>query len=141
MNQKKQIYLIFFLCIISVFTACSKQSDGKKALQEMEKIVETAEKNKDKLTSEEWDELVVRFEENKKIATEATDTGKLSDKNKIKLTELIARWATLNGESNIEGITPQISNLLQNFTDDLGKMVDSMSEESIMQQALKDTVK
>lgn len=97
--MKKTIYLLLLFAFAAVtFISCG-QNEGKKALLEMEKIVEKAEKNKDNLTADEWKELAASFEENEKVANEAAETGKLSIAGKMKLLTLTTRWATAWGPS------------------------------------------
>lgn len=96
--MKKIIYLLFFALTVTMIVSCAK-NEGQKALAEMEKITETAEKNKDKLTREEWKELAVRFTENEKIANEAAETGKIGIADRVKLIAITARWAGTYGPS------------------------------------------
>lgn len=102
--MKKAIRLLLLAFVVATLTSCG-QSEGKKALLEMERIVEKAEKDKDKLTANEWEELSAAFEENEKVANEAAETGKLGIASRIKILTLTTRWATARGPSLLHEIT------------------------------------
>lgn len=139
--MKQVFYLLIFALAATMLFSCGK-NEAKKALIEMEKIVETAEKNKNKLSKEEWKELAGRFEENEKIANEAAESNQLGVAGKMKCLALTTRWATVYGQSRMQEITPKVNDMLQTLGSELEKMADSLSEDSIMRQALeKDTVK
>ena len=102
--MKKTIRLLLLAFAAATLTSCG-QNEGKKALLEMERIVEKAEKNKEHLTAHEWEELTASFEENEKVAHEAAETGELSIASKMKYLTLSARWAAARGPSALHEIT------------------------------------
>lgn len=139
--MKKLIYLILFAFAVTSIVSCGGQNEGKTALREMEKIVEKAEKDKDKLTAEEWKELAVEFEKNEKIASEAADNDKLGIAGNMKLLGLTARWATAYGPRMMQDMLPNLSEPLENLGSDLQKLMDALQEDSIMEEALAEDTK
>lgn len=129
--MKKVIYLLIFALTATMLISCAK-NEGQKALAEMEKITETAEKNKDKLTREEWKELAVRFEENEKIANEAAENGKIGVTDRMKFIAITARWAAVYGSSALmDDIFENLEQELQSDEvplDSLEEMIDLMKE-------------
>jgi len=93
--MKKIVFLLLFAFAIITIISCGRQNEGKKALAEMERIVEKAETEKNELTADEWKELAASFEENEKIANKAAETGKLGVADRMKLVALTARWAAM----------------------------------------------
>lgn len=139
--MKKLIYLILLTFAVTSIVSCGGKNEGKTALREMEKIVEKAEKDKDKLTAEEWKELAVEFEKNEKIASEAADNDKLGIAGNMKLLSLTARWATAYGPRMMQDMLPNLSEPLENLGSDLQKLMDALQEDSIMEEALAEDMK
>lgn len=133
--MKKGIYLLVFALAVAALVSCG-HGEGNNALREMEKIVEMAEKDKDKLSKEEWKELAARFEENEKIANEAADNNRLGVAGKMKCLTLTIRWATVYGQTMMREITPKVNDVLQTLGSELEKMADSLGEDSISLSAL-----
>ncbi len=113
MNPMKIIvYVLLFAFAITVLTSCGR-NEGEKALAEMEKIVEKAEKSKNELTADEWKELVVSFEEYEKVANEAAANGKLGVVDRVKLVALTARWATVSKPNLLDEMMLKITEALK----------------------------
>ncbi len=129
--MKKIIYLLLFALTATMIVSCAK-NEGEKALAEMEKITETAEKNKDKLTREEWKKLAIRFEENEKIANEAAEAGKIGVTDRIKLIAITTRWAGTYGPYNLmNDISEELAEEIQseeNPLDSLNNILGSIKE-------------
>ena len=109
--MKKIMYFLLFAFVITTLISCG-HNKGKKALAEMEKIVEKAETEKNELTADEWKELVASFEENEKVANEAAETGELSVADRMKLVTLTARWAAAAKTTLLDEIFSKINEAL-----------------------------
>lgn len=140
--MKRTIYVLLLALAATALISCSGRSEGKEALREMEKVVEKAEKNRDKLTPEEWKALAVEFEQCEKKVEEAIKNKKIGATGQIKSIALTTRWATAYGPVMLPEMISDLSEPLKNMGTELEKMVDSMNGDSIMQKALQeDTVK
>ncbi len=110
--MKKIVYVLLFAFAITVLFSCGR-NEGEKALAEMEKIVEKAEKRKSELTVDEWKELTASFEEYGKIANEAAESGKLGVVDKMKLVALAARWAIVSKPTLLDEMMSKITESLK----------------------------
>ncbi|MGI6521438.1 MAG: OmpA family protein [Fermentimonas sp.] len=110
--MKKIVNVLLFAFAITVLISCGR-NEGEKALAEMEKIVEKAEKRKSELTADEWKELAVSFEEYEKVANEAAESGKLGVVDRVKLVALTARWATVSKPNLLEEMMSKITEALK----------------------------
>lgn len=106
--MKKIMFILLSAFAITTLISCG-QNEGKKALYEMERIVEKAEKEKDKLSADEWEKLTISFQENEDIANKAAETGKLGVGDKMKLVSLSARWAAAAKTSIVDEIFSRIN--------------------------------
>lgn len=118
-KMKKTIYLLISIFALTLLVSCG-QNEAKQALQEMEKIVEKAEKEKDNLSKEEWKELAIEFAEYAKIANKGAEEKKLDTKDKVKIATLSARFAAVSvnpisemGENLLENIFSKVNEVLQ----------------------------
>ncbi len=142
--MKKILYLFVIAFAVMALVSCGR-SEGKSALRDLEKIVEKAEKNKDKLSAEEWKELFAEFQEKEAIANEAAEKNELGITGKVKLLALTTRWAAAYGPRMFEDMASEMDEAgLNDFEGELKKMggelkemLKSLSEDSIMQEALE----
>jgi len=110
--MKKIVCVLLFAFTITVLFSCGR-NEGEKALAEMEKIVEKAEKGKNELTADEWKELAASFEEQEKVANEAAANGKLGVVDRMKLVALTARWAAASKPNLLDEMMSKITEALK----------------------------
>ena len=132
--MKKGFYLLIFVMAVTLMVSCGR-NEVKQSLQQMEKIVEKAEKEKDKLSQEEWKMLAEQFEEYKKIVKNALENKKIGATVQSRCTALTTRWAALCGPIMLEVLFPDLREPLQNLSGDLKKMAEGLKDEAIMKRA------
>ncbi len=131
------MYLLLLTFALSTIVSCGGQNEGKKALREMEKIVEKAEKDKEKLTPEEWKALALEFEQYEKTVNEAIENNKIGAVGQMKCLTLTTRWATVYGPEMLQEMIPDLSEPLKNKGDELEQLIRALDEDSIMKKALE----
>ena len=131
--MKKILFLLSFTLVITSFISCER-SDGKKALGEMKKIVVKAEKEKDKLSDDEWKVLSEKFQEKEQIVKEAVEKDELGFSSKLEYITLTTRWATAYGERFFNDLRDELSDdkdgTIEKISGELEKMFNSLDKDS-----------
>lgn len=78
-----------------------------KSVSQVEKALEKVEKNKGKMTGDDWQILEKELEEPLKVIADALESDKVSVLAKVKIVALAARWTTALAEAGITEIEKQ----------------------------------
>ena len=117
--------LIIACVIVAICTACGGGSSIDKALSKVNKAVEQVEKNKSKMTDEDWNKLNKELEEPIKVLTDALDDNNVGVMKKMKILAATAKWATIFAEVGIKELEKATGVEREN----LGKELDKAAKE------------
>lgn len=97
--MKRYLFVLICIAMVGLFSSCTK-SKAEIVLDGFEELIEDVEKQKGKLTVEEWgkmqDDFNKRFEE---LGIDDIDESDFSVMQKMKLVALGVRWTAVMAES------------------------------------------
>jgi len=103
----KKIIIIGIVAAIIGAGCGGGASSLDKSISQIEKALEKVEKNKGKMTDDDWRVLEKELEEPLKVISDAIESDKVGVLAKVKLVALAAKWAATLAEAGINGIEIQ----------------------------------
>jgi len=120
--------LIIIGVIIAIFAGCGGSSSIDKAMGQIEKAIEKVEKNKGKMTENDWYNLEKEVEEPLLILSDALEKNKVGAIQKIKLITLTAKWATVVMEAGFTEIEKATGIDRENWQKELEKATQEIEK-------------
>ena len=93
--------------ITAALAGCSGASSLDKSIGQVEKALQKVEKNKGKMTEEDWRTLEKELEEPLKVISNAIESDKVGVIAKVKIVALAAKWTAALTEAGIHEIEIQ----------------------------------
>jgi len=112
--------IIFAMCV-----ACGGNSVDK-SITKVNKALEKVEKNKGKMTEEDWQNLNKELEEPMKILAEAIESDKVGVIKKMKIVAATTKWMTIYGEAALREIERSTGVDRENFGKELEKVAKEL---------------
>jgi len=101
-----------------------------KSVSQVEKALEKVEKNKGKMSEEDWKNLEKELEEPLQVIANALESDKVGVLAKVKIVALAARWTAALAEAGINEIEKQTGVSRDNWEAELDKVVKELEKVS-----------
>ena len=120
----KKIFVV--LIMVAVCAACGSSSSVDKAISQIEKALDKAEKNKGKMTDEDWRSLEKEVEEPLKVISDALEKDELKLMEKMKIVAVSAKWATTVAAAGISEMVKSTSGQREEWVQELEKATQDL---------------
>ena len=121
--------LILAGIIVAMCVACGGSSVDK-SISKVNKALEKVEKNKGKMTEDDWQSLNKELEEPMKILAEAIDSDKVGVIKKVKIVAATTKWMAVFAEAGIRELEKSTGVDRENFGKELEKAAKELENNS-----------
>ena len=122
--------IIIIGVIVAICAGCGGGSSLDKSVSQVEKALEKVEKNKGKMSEEDWKNLEKELEEPLQVIANALESDKVGVLAKVKIVALAARWTAALAEAGINEIEKQTGVSRDNWEAELDKVVKELEKVS-----------
>jgi len=100
--------IIIIGIIAAIFSGCGGGATSlDKSISQVEKALQKVEKNKGKMTEEDWRVLEKELEEPLKVISDAIESDKVGVLAKVKIIAVAGKWASVLAEAGIQEVERQ----------------------------------
>jgi len=115
--------------IVAICAGCGGGGSSlDKSVNQVEKALEKVEKNKGKMSEDDWKNLEKELEEPLQVIANALESDKVGVLAKVKIVALAARWATALAEAGISEIEKQTGVDRNNWEAELEKVAKELEK-------------
>ena len=94
--------LIIIGIIVAICVGCGgADSPVEKAIDQVEKMLEKVEKDKDNMTEADWENILNEMEEPLQILVEALETNKIGMMERVKVVTLVSQFTAVIAEAGL----------------------------------------
>ena len=122
--MKRLFILILFALLFFGFVSCGGSATNK-SLKAIDEITTKAEKEKDKLTDEDWMKLGKEMETHLETLNKAIDDDELGMMDRLKCVGIVARWTKIAVEKGLEKVEKETGM----SAEELGKELEKAASE------------
>ena len=130
--------IIIMSIIAAMLAGCGGASPIDRSVSQVEKALEKVEKNKGKMTEDDWIILNKELEEPLKVISDALESNKVGLVTKMKMVALATRWAAALTEAGISEIERQTGIHRENWETELENAAKELEKTASEMEKISD---